>query len=58
MNDGNNVPVGETRQLTPVLIILCFFFSYSLDVQKCNMRLSGAETQHERLPGIISMAKK
>lgn len=48
-------PVGETRQLTPVLIILSP--SFFLDVQKCAVRSSGAETQHACLPGIISMAK-
>lgn len=62
MNNVNNEqalsPVGENRQLTSLPIISCIFFLFFfLDVQKCNMLLSTAETQHERSPGIISMAE-
>lgn len=68
MNDVNNEPTpakpAQPCRWNPVnwlpflLYYPFFFFSFfPLDVQKCNIRRSRAETQHECLPGILSMAK-
>lgn len=63
MNDVNNEPTpakpAQPCRWNPVnwLPFLLYYPLFFLDVQKCNIRSSSAETQHECLPGILSMAK-